>query len=63
MDSHFNGRRLGIRKRLGLELFRQLYLNTVREHPLRTLFWEATLRCTWRGPEANCMHEDTDGGW
>lgn len=55
MDSHFNGRRLGIRKRLGLELFRQLYLNTVREHPLRTLFWEATLRCN-----LNCRHCGSD---
>lgn len=50
-----NGRRLGLRKRLGLELFSMLHDRTVREHPLRTLFWECTLRCN-----LNCRHCGSD---
>ncbi len=38
-------RRLGLRKRLALKLFSQLYDDTVARHPLSTLFWECTLRC------------------
>lgn len=40
-----NGRRLGLRKRLGLNLFSDLYAGVVAEHRLDTLFWECTLRC------------------
>lgn len=40
-----NGRRLGLRKRIGLEIFSDLYASTVAEHRLDTLFWECTLRC------------------
>ncbi|WP_418992330.1 TIGR04133 family radical SAM/SPASM protein [Alistipes sp.] len=39
------GRRLGLRKRLALDIFSDLYRATVREHRLDTLFWECTLRC------------------
>ena len=39
------GRRLGLRKRLALDLFSDLYRERVREHRLDTLFWECTLRC------------------
>lgn len=39
------GRKLGLRKRLGLRLFSDLYAEEVTEHTLRTLFWECTLRC------------------
>lgn len=39
------GRKLGLRKRLGLELFSRLHAQTVERHELRTLFWECTLRC------------------
>lgn len=38
-------RRLGLRKRLALDIFSDLYRSTVREHRLDTLFWECTLRC------------------
>ena len=55
MANDLNGRRLGLRKRLGLELFAQLYKHTVEAHPLRTLFWECTLRCN-----LNCRHCGSD---
>ncbi len=35
----------GLRKRIGLELFRKLQREKVARHELRTLFWECTLRC------------------
>lgn len=35
----------GLRKRLALDLFSDLYRTTVAEHRLDTLFWECTLRC------------------
>lgn len=38
-------RRLGLRKRLALDIFSDLYASTVAEHRLDTLFWECTLRC------------------
>ena len=38
-------RRLGLRKRLALKLFSQLYDDTIARHRLSTLFWECTLRC------------------
>ncbi len=40
-----NGRRLGLRKRMALNIFSDLYRSTVAEHRLDTLFWECTLRC------------------
>ena len=39
------GKHLGLRKRLGLKLFKGLYDKAVEQHELRTLFWECTLRC------------------
>lgn len=39
------GGRPGLRKRIGLGLFADLYADKVRQHRLRTLFWECTLRC------------------
>ena len=39
------GRRLGLRKRLALDIFSDLHRTTVAEHRLDTLFWECTLRC------------------
>lgn len=38
-------RRLGLRKRLALNIFSDLYASTVAERRLDTLFWECTLRC------------------
>jgi len=34
-----------LKKRLGLELFNRLRDSIIRQHPLRYLFWECTLRC------------------
>ena len=39
------GRKLGLRKRIGLRLFSDLFAEKIAEHKLRTLFWECTLRC------------------
>ena len=36
---------LGLRRRLALDIARKLRDQAVREHPLRQLFWECTLRC------------------
>ncbi len=36
---------LGLRRKLALDIARKLRDQTVREHPLRLLFWECTLRC------------------
>lgn len=36
---------LGLRKKLALKLFAGIHADEVRRHPLRTLFWEMTLRC------------------
>lgn len=37
--------RLGLRKRLALELFKRIEDERIARHELRTLFWECTLRC------------------
>ena len=50
-----SGRRLGLRKRLALDIFSDLYVSTVREHRLDTLFWECTLRCN-----LSCRHCGSD---
>ncbi|MEG2613341.1 MAG: TIGR04133 family radical SAM/SPASM protein, partial [Alistipes sp.] len=39
------GQYVGLRKRIGLNLFSKLYADEVAEHRLHTLFWECTLRC------------------
>ena len=36
---------IGLKKRLALEVNRNLQESVIREHPLTTLFWECTLRC------------------
>ncbi len=46
---------IGLRKRLGLELYRKMHRNRVRLHELRTLFWECTLRCN-----VACRHCGSD---
>ena len=46
---------LTIRKKLGLELWRQREKTVLREHPLRQLFWECTLRCN-----LHCRHCGSD---
>jgi radical SAM enzyme (rSAM/lipoprotein system) len=43
--------RLGLRKRLALDLFAKYGKLEVRDHTLRQLFWESTLRCC-----LNCRH-------
>ena len=49
------GCRPGLRKRLALDLFSDLYRERVREHRLDTLFWECTLRCN-----LSCRHCGSD---
>ncbi|MBR1798512.1 MAG: TIGR04133 family radical SAM/SPASM protein [Bacteroidales bacterium] len=46
---------LSLRQRVGLELQRKLRKNSAQLHPLRTLFWECTLRCNM-----NCRHCGSD---
>lgn len=48
-------RRLGLRKRLALDIFADLRDAAVREHRLNTLFWECTLRCN-----LSCRHCGSD---
>ncbi len=40
-----SGRGLGVRRRIALDIFSNLYRSKVAEHRLDTLFWECTLRC------------------
>lgn len=46
---------IGLRKRIGLELYRKIHQKRVKEHELRTLFWECTLRCN-----VACRHCGSD---
>lgn len=46
---------LTLRRKIALELHRQIVNNTIREHPLRQLFWECTLRCN-----LHCRHCGSD---
>ncbi|MBQ9638350.1 MAG: TIGR04133 family radical SAM/SPASM protein [Bacteroidales bacterium] len=48
-------KKLGLRKRVALELHRHYRHNNAQLHPLRTLFWECTLRCNM-----NCRHCGSD---
>ena len=42
---------LTLRHRFGLEIARKLRQEQIKEHPLRQLFWECTLRCN-----LHCRH-------
>lgn len=44
-----------LRRRLALELARRLNKNLAKEHPLRQLFWESTVRCN-----IHCRHCGSD---
>lgn len=46
---------LSIRRKLALEITRYLEKQQIKEHPLRQLFWECTLRCN-----LNCRHCGSD---
>ncbi|MCM1177304.1 MAG: TIGR04133 family radical SAM/SPASM protein [Bacteroidales bacterium] len=46
---------LSIKKRIALELHRQIVKNQAVQHPLTQLFWECTLRCNLR-----CRHCGSD---
>lgn len=50
-----NHRRLGLRKRMALNIFADLHDAKVAEHRLDTLFWECTLRCN-----LSCRHCGSD---
>lgn len=47
--------RLSLRKRLALEVFRQIRQNQKKIHPLKQLFWECTQRCN-----VHCKHCGSD---
>lgn len=46
---------LSLRKKLGLEIEHKLQNSLIKEHPLRQLFWESTLRCN-----VSCRHCGSD---
>ncbi|MDD2594688.1 MAG: TIGR04133 family radical SAM/SPASM protein [Bacteroidales bacterium] len=46
---------IGLRSKIELEVFRKYFDKEIEEHPLRTLFWECTLRCN-----AACLHCGSD---
>ena len=46
---------LTIRRKMALEIARYLEKQQIKEHPLRQLFWECTLRCN-----LNCRHCGSD---
>lgn len=48
-------RRLGLRRRMALNIFSDLYASKVAAHKLDTLFWECTLRCN-----LSCRHCGSD---
>ena len=48
-------KKLSLRKRVALELFRRIRKNNVHLHELNTLFWECTLRCN-----LTCRHCGSD---
>ena len=48
-------KKLSLRKRIALELFRKIRKNNTRLHELNTLFWECTLRCN-----LSCRHCGSD---
>ena len=50
-----NPESLSLRRCLALEIGRKLYQQKVKEHPLRQLFWECTLRCN-----LHCRHCGSD---
>jgi len=47
--------RIGFRKRIALDLFAGMRKEVAKEHELRELFWECTLRCN-----LNCRHCGSD---
>ncbi len=49
------GRKLGLRRKIALNIFSDLYKQNVEEHRLNTLFWECTLRCN-----LSCRHCGSD---
>jgi len=48
-------KKLSLRKRIGLEIFRIMRHNEAKLHELNTLFWECTLRCN-----LSCKHCGSD---
>lgn len=46
---------LTLRHRIGLEIARKLNNDLLKEHPLKQLFWECTLRCN-----LHCRHCGSD---
>ncbi len=46
---------LSLRRRIALDIVDHLHQDLIREHPLRQLFWECTLRCN-----LSCRHCGSD---
>ena len=46
---------LSLRRKIALELWRQKKITERKEHPLKQLFWECTLRC-----DLKCRHCGSD---
>ena len=46
---------LSLRRRIALDITEKVKQNLVREHPLKQLFWECTLRCN-----LSCRHCGSD---
>ncbi len=51
--------KIGLRRKIALEIYSKLHLDCVKRHKLRTLFWECTLRCNLkcRHCGSDCKHE------
>ena len=47
--------RLSLRRRIALDITKKLQDDVIKEHPLRQLFWECTLRCNH-----HCRHCGSD---
>ena len=50
-----NRNKINIKKRIGLSLYKQYRKNETKQHELKYLFWECTLRCN-----LNCLHCGSD---
>ncbi len=50
-----NRNKINIKKRIGLSLYKQYKKNETKQHELKYLFWECTLRCN-----LNCLHCGSD---
>ena len=50
-----NNKKISLKKKIGLSLYKQYKKNETKQHELKYLFWECTLRCN-----LNCLHCGSD---